>query len=376
MKIIEVEPIHLRLKGGFFEKIETMVKADSVEDVLLIKIVTDEGINGYGEAYSASNIIEAIINAPIYHTEFSRGFKEILVGQDPFDIEVLWDKMYKASLFYGRRGAAISAISGINIALWDTIGQATRQPIHKLLGGSYRNKIKVYASTKMPLVQEEAIELAKKIKNMGFKAIKFGYRPMKISLLEAVKNVLGDEILLMVDAGPHMDTEAAINYAKECEELNIYWLEEPLLPDNVGGYIRLIQSLSRLKIATGENESTRWGFRELIDKVKPHIIQPDLARAGGFSEAIKISQIASEKGIRCIPHVWGSSLMFIATMHFIAAIPHDSLLEYWGLGGSPFVKDLINPSAFKLTDGFIDVPTSPGLGVIINEEVIEKYRVG
>jgi len=374
MKIIEVEPIHLRLKQGLYEKLETMIKADSVEDVVLIKVTTDEGITGYGEAYSASNIIKAIIKAPVYHAEFSRGFKELLIGQDPFDVEVLWDKMYKASLYYGRRGAAISAISGINIALWDIIGQATGKPINKLLGGNYRNKVKAYASAKMPLCREEAKELATKIKNMGFTAVKFGYRPIKASLLEAAKEILGEDILLMVDAGPHMETEMAIQYARECEKLNVYWLEEPLMPDNLEGYARLVKSVNQLKIATGENESTRWGFKELIDKAKPHIIQPDLARAGGFSEGIKINQLAFEKDIQCIPHVWGSAIMFAASLQFIAAIPHETLFEFC-IGNSPFVKELVDSSIFKLVDGLVDIPSGPGLGVKINEEIIEKYRM-
>lgn len=374
MKIIEIEPIHLRLKQVLYEKMETMAKADSVEDILLVKLVTDEGITGYGEAYSASNIIKAIIEAPVYHAEFSRGLKGLLIGQDPFDIEVLWDKMYKASLFYGRRGPAISAISGINIALWDIVGQATGQPIYKLLGGNYRNKVRAYASAKMPLHQEEAEKLVIKIKNMGFTAVKFGYRPIEVPLLKVAKEILGEDILLMVDAGPHMDTETAIQYARECEKLNIYWLEEPLMPDNLEGYARLVKSVSRLKIATGENESTRWGFKELIDKAKPHIIQPDLARAGGFSEGIKINQLAFEKDIQCIPHVWGSAVMFAASLQFIAAIPHATLFEFC-VGNSPFVKELVDSSTFKLVDGLVDIPSGSGLGIKINEEIIEKYRV-
>jgi len=351
-----------------------MIKVDRVEDVVLIRVTTDEGITGYGEAYSASNIIKAIIQAPVYHAEFCRGFEELLIGQDPFDVEVLWGKMYKASLYYGRRGAAISAVSGINIALWDIIGQATRKPIYKLLGGNYRNKVRAYASAKMPFCREEAKYLATKIKNMGFTAVKFGYRPIKISLLETVGEILGDNILIMVDAGPHMETEKAIQYARECEKLKIYWLEEPLMPDNLEGYARLVKSVSKIKIATGENESTRWGFKELIDKVSPHFIQPDLARAGGFSEAMKIMQLALNKNIQCIPHVWGSAIMFAASLQFIATIPHATFFEFC-IGNSPFVKELVNFSTFKLIDGLINIPSGPGLGVKINEEIIEKYRV-
>ena len=374
MKITNIEAIHLRLEKVLYEKLETMAKADSPEDVLIIKVETDAGIVGYGEAYSASNIIKSIIEAPVYHAEFSRGLKDMLIGHDPFDVEVLWEKMYRACLFYGRRGAAISAISGIDIALWDIIGKATGKPIFKLLGGGFRDKVRAYASSKMPTDREEAKELAGKIKKLGFTAVKFGYRPVEIDLILAVKEVLGNDILIMIDAGPHLDTDTAVQYARECEKLGVYWLEEPLLPDNLEGYAYLVNSVNHIKIATGENESTRWGFRELIDKARPHVIQPDLSRAGGFSEGIKINQIARAKDIQCAPHAWGSAIMFAASLQFIAAIPNASFFEFC-VGSSPLVRELVDPSTFKLNNGYVDIPTKPGLGITINEEVIHKHRV-
>ena len=374
MKITNVEAIHLRLEEVLYAKLETMAKADSPEDVLIIKVETDEGIVGYGEAYSASNIIRSIIEAPVYHAEFSRGLKDILIGQDPFDVEVLWEKMYRACLFYGRRGAAVSAISGIDIALWDIIGKAVGKPVFKLLGGGFRSRVRAYASSKMPMDRKEAKALAANIKKMGFTAVKFGYRPVEIDLIYAVKEVLGDDILIMIDAGPHLDTDTAVDYAKACEKAGVYWLEEPLLPDNLEGYAFLMNSVDRIKIATGENESTRWGFRELIDKTRPHIIQPDLARAGGISEGMRINEMARAKDIQCTPHAWGSAIMFAASLQFIAAIPNCSFFEFC-VGSSPLVRDLVDPSTFELKDGYVDIPTQPGLGITINEEIIDTYRI-
>jgi L-alanine-DL-glutamate epimerase-like enolase superfamily enzyme len=366
VKIVDVECIHLRLG-------KVTGKADSAEDALLIKISTDEGITGYGEVCSASNVVREIIEAPIYETEFCRGLRDVLINQDPFDVEVLWDKMYCASLYHGRRGPAIHAISGIDIALWDVIGKAVGKPVHKLLGGCYRDKVRAYASTIMPSELSKAKKVAAELKSAGYTAIKFGYHLIDPVFIEAVKQVVGDDILVMIDVGPRLDIDSAIRYARECEKQGVYWLEEPLMPDNLEGYAQLADSVTHLKIATGENESTRWAFRDLLDRGRPHIIQPDLTRAGGFSECKRIAAMARDKDVLCIPHGWGTGVLVAASLQFVASTPNSIFLEFCS-GTSPFIKDLVSRPSLKLEDGYVRVPTGPGLGLEIDEKVIRKYR--
>lgn len=369
MKITEVEVICLNLP-------QKKDIADSSQDAVLVKVHTDEGIVGVGEIDSHPSIAKAVVEAPMSHRD-SHGVSELLVGEDPFDREKLWHKIYKKTAHYGRRGVLIQVIGGIDIALWDIIGKACNKPIYKLLGGGFRNKIPAYASALFP---EDPREIVKKVVSFvekGFKGVKFGWGAFglqvgkDIELVKAAREAVGEEIKLMVDAGEQWDVSTAIERAKKLEEYNLFFLEEPLSPDDIDGYAKLTKATT-LRIAAGEAETTRFPYRDLMEKAKLDVVQPDVSRVGGISEAQKIALIAYDRGVMFIPHCWSTDILIAATLQLLAAIPQESFLEFCA-PDSPLKDDLLlNP--FKIDEnGVVKIPDKPGLGIELNEEIIKKY---
>lgn len=374
MKITAVEAIPVRQPG------EMLKINDSAQDGIIIRVRTDEGIVGYGEVDSSPLVIKAIVDAPVSHN-LCQGLGQAIVGEDPFQIEQIWEKMYFVSTFYGRRGAAIHAMSGIDIALWDIIGKALGKPIYQLLGGCFRPRVRVYASVLMPETVEQCGVLATKLKAAGYTAIKFGWGGLgksmnkDIDLIRAAREAAGDEIDLMFDIGfmpsndYQVDAATRIRLVKEIEKYDPFWIEEPLHPDDLEGYRKLSESTTT-RIACGENESTRYGFKELIEVGKVDIVQPDVTRCGGLSEAKKIAELAQIHHLSCVPHCWSSGIVEAASLHLIAAIPNGFLLEYC-LTDTPIRKEMSQEIVVK--DGYAEIPQKPGLGVEIDENAIRKY---
>lgn len=376
MKITKVEAIPVRQKG----KIEAI--NDSAQDGVIIKIYTDEGIVGYGEVDSAPWVVKAVIDSPLSH-RLCQGLGQLIIGDDPFDTEAIWEKMFLASTFYGRRGVAVHAMSGIDIALWDIKGKALGLPIHKLLGGSFRNKVRAYGSTLMPYTPAESRDEALKWKKQGFSALKMGWggfelAPRKcVDLVEAARLALGDDIDLMLDLGFIPSPEHPINaptrlqLLESLEQYKPYWIEEPVYPDDYEGY-KLLADKSPLLIAGGENESTKYGFKTLIDYCNIDILQPDITRCGGLTEAKRIAAHAEAYDKVVIPHAWSSGIVIAASLHFIASQRNSSLIEFC-VWDTPIRKEmLIND--FELEEGYVKIPTGPGLGIEIDDDAIEKYR--
>jgi len=373
MKISDIEVILLRQK----EPIAAI--GDSTQDAVIIKVYTDEGIIGIGEVASSPYVVEAIINA---HASkyLCCGLKQICVGKDPFEIERIWQDMYEQSSWFGLRGAAIQAMSGIDMALWDIKGKALGQPIYKLLGGAFRKDIRAYASALFPDSEEEIERMVKEFVSLGFSAIKFGWGKFgrsqyeDIRLIEAARRAAGDNVDLMVDAGGcFRDVKMVIQLAKELEIFKVFWLEEPFPPDDLEGLAKL-SSATQLRIATGERLSTRFQFKELIEKGRVDIIQPDVGRVGGISEFIKVAFIGHLYGVNCVPHAWSSDVHLAATLHVNAAIPNGGIFQEFCLSGRPLRKDLAkNP--IEVQNGCISVPEKPGLGIELNEDTIDNFRI-
>jgi len=369
MKITDVKTTVLRLPN---------VKpiGDGIQDLLVIEVITDDGIAGIGEVHTSPHIAQAVIEAPISHYA-GRGLKEVILGRDPLDRETLWMDMYRFSAVYGRRGIAIHAISGIDIALWDILGKATGLPVHKLLGGAYRKKVRPYASLLMPKTQREAKAEVEKCLEHGFSAIKLGWGPLSgdlsviQGLIEAVREAAGDDVDIMLDIGFGLTMKRAEELVQALEPFNIFFLEEPLSPDDLAGYAKLC-SKTGIAIAAGEKETTYYGFRDLIKIGKVDIIQPDLARAGGFTECKKIADLAQKEGIMCIPHCWSSDILLSATLQLAACIQDLPYVEFCTLE-TP-LRTGVTERHIKVTDGIIEIPDSPGIGVELNRETIEKYR--
>jgi L-rhamnonate dehydratase len=369
MKITNVEGIILRLPVR-------QAVADGTQDDLLIRIQTDEGIVGYGEVDTSPEVGKAVIDAEMSHGT-CYGLREILVGQDPFDIEQIWQLMYRRTNYYGRLGVAMHAMSGIDMALWDILGKACGKPVHKLLGGSYCSDVRAYASMLMPDTAEEAREAVRRYVAEGFTAVKLGYGPLgsdvrrDVALAAAAKEAAGRDVEVMIDIGHGYTLKMAMQAAREFEQIGIYWMEEPLPPEDFEGYRRLCDSTS-LRIAAGEQDTGRWTFRRLIWDACLDIIQPDISRVGGLTEAKRIAYMAHEANRLLVPHAFRTGVLVAACLHLIAAIPNSAFLEF-SVTESALRKELL-ATPFQAVRGRVSVPTKPGLGIEINPDTVARYR--
>jgi L-alanine-DL-glutamate epimerase-like enolase superfamily enzyme len=370
MKITAIETTVLRLP-------EVKPIGDGCQSILLIRIRTDEGITGIGEVHTNPTVTKAIIDAPLCSIA-SRGLREILVGENPLEIGRLWDKMYQATAIYGRRGAVMHAISGIDIALWDILGKAMGQPIHRLLGGARVERFPIYASDLMPDTTEATAEMGQRHRAAGYRALKLGWgslgrRPAEdVRRVSAVRAAVGDDMDIMVDIGTPIPFDAALQLGREFADLRVYFLEEPLSPDDLDGFRRLVDA-SPTPIATGEKETTQFAFLDLMERGGLRIIQPDVARVGGISEALRIAALAEARSVQVIPHCWATDILVAATLQVISTLRACPYLEY-NVTDNPLRRDLL-VHAIRPVDGIVTVPTGPGLGIELNEDTVARYTV-
>ena len=350
-------------------------------NTMLVELVTDEGIHGWGEALchglQPPEIAETIVQAAL---------KPILLGQDPFDVDVLWERMYNLTRPYGQKGAVPNAISAVDIAIWDCLGRALGKPVHKLLGGAYRTELQPYATGFYRVAGASypaaAVEEAKRHIANGFTAmkLKIGFGVEKdIEYVLAVREAIGPGPRLMIDANHAYDVASARRILKAIEPARVHWFEEPISPEDIDGY-RELKNLTDVYLAAGENEFTKIGFREWIARRAVDVLQPDLCAAGGFTECRKISALAQAWHMALVPHVWGSGIGLAASLQFLATVPPaplalepvEPMLEY-DQSAHPFRQDLVR-GALSMEGGKVRVPDAPGLGVEIDRDVIERYR--
>ena len=378
MKITSVEAMILRKKmdipftsaRGWWYK---------TKNAMLVKVTTDEGIEGWGEAYGPAEITKSVIDTLL---------TPMVMSANPFDVDILWEKMYQRVEDYDPQGFGVAAISAIDIALWDIMGKALNCPVYQLLGGAHRKSFRAYA-TGLYFMSEDgdhtmsAVEEALKYKEQGFTGVK-----MKIALppheelkrVGKVREVLGNDIELMVDANHGYNLSTALLLGREFENMGLAWFEEPVSPHDLNGYADLRSKLS-IPLAGGENAFTRYAFKDIIEKRAMDIIQPDICCAGGITETRKIGHMAEIFGISVIPHVWGSAVGLFAALQVMASLPPSP--HCWRPSGmwmeyerteNPFRDYLVNePILHK--QGFVNVPEGPGLGFTINEKIIERYRM-
>jgi D-galactarolactone cycloisomerase len=348
---------------------------------MIVEVITDEGVTGWGES-----LCHGLQPPEIAQTIVEAALKPILIGEDPFDVDVLWERMYNLTRPFGQKGAVPNAMASVDIAIWDCLGRALGKPVHKLLGGAYRSEIQPYATgfyrVEGKSYPEEAIAEAKRHIARGFTAMKlkigFGVEE-DIHYVRAVREAIGPGPKLMVDANHAYNVSAARRILKAIEPFDIHWFEEPISPEDIDGY-RELKTLTSIYLAAGENEFTKVGFREWVSKRAVDILQPDLCSAGGFTECRKISVLAQAWHMMLIPHVWGSGIGLAASLQFLATVPPaplalkpiEPMLEY-DQSSHPFRQDLIF-DAIAMRDGKVPVPTGPGIGVEVNRHVIERYR--
>lgn len=373
MKITDVEAIYLRVPDL------DASRCDGTQDTLIIRIHTDEGIVGIGEVDCVPMVAKAIVEAPPSHS-IATGLRHLLIGENPFEVERLWDKMYRGTIYFGRTGPALHAISGVDIALWDIIGQAAGRPVCEMLGGIFRREIKAYASALMPETPLEAGNLAEQYAKQGYLAIKFGWGPigrdpkLDEELVRAMRSGAGDHVDIMIDAGMAWDLKGALRMAEVYEKYGVFWLEEPLHSTDIAGYRELADRTS-IYIAGGEQDSGRIAFQHLLDEGHLDIIQPDLARCGGLTEGKKIAYMAYDRHKKVVTHAFKTGILVAASSHLTAAIPNGFMIEYT-MSSSPLARDLVE-TTIEFKNGYVIVPDNvPGLGICLNKQLVEKYRIG
>jgi D-galactarolactone cycloisomerase len=304
------------------------------------------------------------------------------VGRDPRDIEQLWHDLYTSVGYYKGGPVTMSAISGIDIALWDILGKSTGQPVGRLLGGRYRDKVRPYASILMEM-PDMMREQAAAFRAKGFRAMKIGWGPfgrrenttLDEAIVRAAREGAGDDCLLMVDAGasdkfwPH-GLKWALRTADMVKEYDVYWFEEALRPEALDDFV-VLRRQSRVPIATGECLTRRQSFLRWFAQGAMDIVQPDVTKVGGVSEQIRIAWLANDFGIRYIGHGWNTAVGFAADLQLASALPTADLVEY--IGGSPYLDD-IKLGGWTLDEqGCVQIPDTPGLGLELDRAQLERF---
>jgi len=349
----------------------------------LVEVKTDEGITGIGEACTQSEHDEASLATQVI---VERGLKPLLFGEDPLNIRKLWDKMYYQTEWFGRGGITMYGISAVDLALWDLLGKKLNISVSRLLGGRFREKVRVYASVLFNMNDFGATsDEAKKWVQEGYTAVKFGWGQTREAAYgldaskdeAAVKHLreeLGSDIDIMVDVGRNVNWSSyhALAMARRLSKYNIYWFEEPLPQDDIEGYIHLT-SLSPVRIAAGEGEYSRFGFKRLLQSRAVDLIQPDISRAGGLTEGMRIADMAQHWNTELVPHGFSTAVNVAANLQWVAAMPDAKLVEFRRTK-SPLMEKLVK-KPFEVDGGYMKIPDRPGLGIDLDEKTVEEQRV-
>jgi L-alanine-DL-glutamate epimerase-like enolase superfamily enzyme len=356
-------------------------------DAAFVRVETDTGIVGWGEGKNAAG------SAGDYASVVTLINKEIapkIIGRDPLDIQPIWENLFSGVRYHhvvarghvmpemARRGVTMAAISAIDIALWDIAGKHYGEPLWRLLGGKRADRLPAYASGGWAPASEIGAQLKSYVDAGGFQAVKMrvgamdGPAHISAGRVQAAREALGPGIEIMVDAHGTYTVGEAKRFCHLVRDCDLAWFEEPVTAEDKTG-IAEVRSFTHIPIACGENESTRYDFRDLIVKRCADILQPDLASCGGISEARHIASLAASFNLRLAPHLWAGAPAFFAGLHVLAASHAGHIVEY-SLGANPMIHDTIAEKV-SVTDGMIVVPDRPGLGITVKEDVIGRFAV-
>ncbi len=374
--------------------IETFLLSDTLDErfyfsqfdyasrlICVVKLTTESGLVGWGEGYGPANVIKAGIDF----------LKPIVMGRSPLESDVIWNDMFRRSIDYARKGILLSAISAIDVALWDLKGKILKQPISTLLGGRFREKIQVYATG---LYFTDKMEGADNMERMlaeeaaGYVAEGYSAIKMKVGLgierdvknVAAVREAIGDKVRLGVDSNHAYNVREAMELAQKLEPYNIMWFEEPISPDDYAGY-RELRQRTTIPLAAGECEFRCDGFKTLLENRCVDIIQPETGTTGGITEAKRISTIASTYHVEMTPHNWGTGIIISANLHISANLSYapgrifdkQPLLEF---DRSPNrIREELITKPVTAKDGYIDVPTGYGLGIEVDEDKLKYFAL-
>jgi L-alanine-DL-glutamate epimerase-like enolase superfamily enzyme len=341
---------------------------------LIVEVFTDDGLAGIGNAALAPQVTKQTIDLYL---------KPLLIGQNPWDTEFLWQHMYRKTMAFGRKGIGMAAISALDIALWDVLGKSAKQPVYRLLGGRTKPRIPVYASRLYSVELSALAAEAKRYKEEGYKAMKlrFGWGPTdgaegmqkNLALVRTVRETVGENVDVMADAYMGWTLDYAKRMLTLLEPFHLRWLEEPVIPDDVHGYAEL-KSYGRIPIAGGEHEFTLYGFRDLLQARALDYIQFDTNRVGGITQARKIAALAESHSVPVIPHAGQ-----MHNYHVVMASLNSPMAEYFPIVDVEVGNELfwyIFEGEPKAKDGFIDLDENvPGLGLTINEKALANFEV-
>jgi len=386
MKITEIE-CHVLLDPDY-----DPAATSSSQDDLVVFVHTDEGIVGIGETDTNPWVARACIESPGTHT-MGLGLKQMLIGLDPLDTESIWQRLYVGSAMTGRRGAGICALGAIDMALWDIKGKHFKQPCWKLLGGAQQPNVTPYASLQ-PAGSDAASYVASLVKwlmrakELGFSAAKLEVTPFGpyahqcfrgddrviIDAVARCREAVGSDFTLMLDVQyAWSDARRALSTLRQIEPYGLFFVETPIWIDDLDGYAHLHDHLG-IPIAAGEWQNTRFEFADLMDRGKVDVVQPDVGRCGGLTEAMRICRMAQDRGRLIVPHCWKTLIGITASLHMAAAVPHCPFIEYLPtrLCDSALRRDLVSDH-LVFNKGKIELPQRPGLGIDVNTDALRHF---
>lgn len=340
----------------------------------LIAVLTDEGLTGLGSVFTSEALVRAalVLLEPLYR------------GENALEPERVSEKLHQNTFWLGRGGSVTHTISGIDIALWDLLGKATGQPVGRLLGGRYRDRVRPYASLLMQEPAPLADHLAR-IRAQGFTAFKIGWGPfgrhsnaLDEAIVRAAREAVGAESLLMVDAGGSdafwkQGFKWALRASQMLAEFDVAWFEEPLKPDAMHDYV-LLRRRSPVPIAGGEVLTRRQSFQPWLEAGAFDVVQPDVTKVGGISEERRIGWMAEQHGVRFIPHGWNTAVGLAADLQLASAFPDTDLVEY--LTGSPYVDEIAAGGWPLDPEGMLPIPEKPGLGLTLDADAVARHTRG
>ncbi len=369
MKITEIRAIGLRgatPEGGWMADLDAAFCVHT-----LVEVLTDEGVTGIGSVYTSDALVEASLDVLRRH----------YIGESAIEPERVSEKLHQHTFWQGRGGAITHTISGIDIALWDILGKVTGQPVGRLLGGRYRERVKPYAS----LLMDQPGPLAEHLqqaKAQGFRAFKIGWGPfgrvsheLDEAIVRAAREAVGPECDLMVDAGgSDAYWQGSLRWALRTAEMlsayNVVWFEEALPPDDLDGFIELRRQ-SPVPISGGEVLTRRQSFQIWLERGAFDIVQPDVTKVGGISEERRIAWLAEDHNVTFVPHGWNTAVGLAADLQLASALPRTRWVEY--LTGSPYIDDIVVEPWRLDAEGLLAIPDAPGLGLQLNHDGVERY---
>lgn len=364
------------LEHALDEPFQSAFSQFDVRGACLVEVKSDDGLSGWGECLGPHRINGAVVAA----------MKPRVVGKDPSRIDAIWLDLYNQFRDQGQRGVTLTALSGLDIALWDLAGKRLGAPVHELMGGAFRNRVRAYATGGFRRLSGDRpayiAEETRRYVEQGFHAvkIKIGYDVDEdLQTIAAVREAIGPGTALMIDANHGYDRIEAIHLAKAAVDYGVDWFEEPVVPEDLEGY-REVRAGQPLPVAGGETWHARWAFREALERGCLDIAQPDVCGVGGLSEARRVADLATAFHVRVVPHVWGTGVALAAALQYLAILPptpqrhesRDPILEF-DRTHNPY-RQAVLAEPIEHEGGVVAVPTGPGLGIEINRDALETWK--